>query len=220
MWMSEHYLALGGAEAWKCSRVPPLTRRHFNPQALIPFELAQALTWDHMFGRAQALSCAMLRGWEMKTFCQRLVRRPPPAIGSVIKSSYEHKWQKTNKKKTLAPSTIRPTLPRRWGKKINYIKQTYVILIPLKLWLTASINHSLIWALNLYMPYHREISLFLSSKGLWLFLSSPWAILHCPRIATQLSLCQTIISGFNSIFITPQSYFNYTCYHGVNTYCT
>lgn len=72
MWMSEHYLVLGGAEAWKCSRVPPLTRRHFNPQALIPFEPAQALTWDHMFGRAQALSCDMLRGREMKTFCQPL----------------------------------------------------------------------------------------------------------------------------------------------------
>lgn len=69
--------------------------------------------------------------------------------------------------------------------------------------------------LNLYVPHHREISLFLSSKGPWLFLSSPWAILHCPRIATQLSLRQTIISRFNLIFITPQSYFNQTCYCSV-----
>ncbi len=206
MWMSEHYLVLGGAEAWKCSRVPPLTRRHFNPQALIPFEPAQALTWDHMFGRAQALSCAMLRGREMKTFCQPLF---PPAIGSVIKSSCKHRWEiSEGKKQTLALIAQSATLSPGEEGKVNYIKQTYVILIPLKLWITALINHSLIWVLNLYVPHHGEISLFLSSKEPWLFLSSPRAILHCPRIATQLSLCQTIISGFNLIFITAQSYFN------------
>lgn len=151
-----------------------------------------------------------------------------PAIRSVIKSSCEHRWEKGGrKKKNNTPNQngtqtlIAQSAPLFLGEegKVNYIKQTYVILIPLKLWITALINHSLIWALNLYVLHLREISLFLSHKRLWLFLSSPWAIFHCMRIATQLSLCQTIISGFNLIFITPQSYFNYTCYHSVDTYC-
>lgn len=33
-----------------------------RPAALIPCEPAEAPAWDHMFGRAQELSCAMLRG--------------------------------------------------------------------------------------------------------------------------------------------------------------
>lgn len=124
MWMSEHYLVLGSAEAWKCSRVPPLTRRHFNPQALIPFEPAQALTWDHMFGRAQALSCAMLRGREMKTFCQPLFPLQSDQSSSHPASIDERspkgeKKQKTTtkrKKNTCAHSTISPALPGRGGK--------------------------------------------------------------------------------------------------------
>lgn len=68
-------------------------------------------------------------------------------------------------KQTLALIAQSAPLSLREEGKENYIKQTYVILIPLKLWITALINHSLIWVLNLYVPHHREISLFLSSKG-------------------------------------------------------
>lgn len=102
----------------------------------------------------------------MKTFCQP--RLPPPplhppphptgAIGSVIKSSSEHKWEisktkkwKKKRKKTqqtlaLAAQSAPLSPPGERRGKVNYIKQTYVILIPLKLWITALINHSLIWS--------------------------------------------------------------------------
>lgn len=116
MCMSEHYLVLGGAEAWKCSRVPPLTRRHFDPRALIPFEPAQALTWDHMFGRAQELSCAILRGRDMKTFCQPLF--PPQSDQS---SSHPARVDERSPKgekntNTCTHSTISRALCGRGGK--------------------------------------------------------------------------------------------------------
>lgn len=57
--------------------------------------------------------------------------------------------QKKKKKNTLIP--IAQSVPLCTGetRKVNYIKQTYAILIPLKFWITALINHSLIWALKL-----------------------------------------------------------------------
>lgn len=96
----------------------------------------------------------------------------PPVIGSVIKSSCEcgreiSEGGKKNQTLTLIAQSASLSLGEE--RKVNYIKQTYVILIPLKLWITALINHSLIWVLNLYVLHHREISLFLSSKGPWLF---------------------------------------------------
>lgn len=117
MWVSEHYLVLGGAEAWKCSRVPPLTRTHFNPQALIPFEPAQALTWDHMFGKAQALSCAMLRGRGMRTFCQPLFPPQSDQSSSHLASIDERPPRGKKQTNTCTDSTISPALPERGGER-------------------------------------------------------------------------------------------------------
>ncbi len=117
MLMSEHYLVLGGAEAWKCSRVPPLTRTHFKPQALIPFKPAQALTWDHMFGESTSALLCYVQGERDENI---LPASLPPAIGSVIKSSCEHKWEisewEEKKKTTCTHRTISPALPSREGK--------------------------------------------------------------------------------------------------------
>lgn len=112
--MSEHYFVFGSADAWKCSGVPPLTQRHFDPQALIPFEPAQALTWDHMFGRAQALSCAILRGREMKTFCQPLFSHNP--ISHQVILQVDERSLKERETNTCTHSTISVALPGRGEK--------------------------------------------------------------------------------------------------------
>lgn len=43
---------LSTTQAWKCSRVPPQTRRHFTNAACNPLWTGPAPTWGHMFGRA------------------------------------------------------------------------------------------------------------------------------------------------------------------------
>lgn len=103
--------------AWKCSRVPPLTRKHFDPQALIPFEPAQTLMWDHMFGRAQELSCAILQGREMKTFCQPLFPTQSDQSSS-HPASVDERSPKGEKNKTLAliAQSVLLSLPGRAGK--------------------------------------------------------------------------------------------------------
>lgn len=189
-----------------------LTQRHFDPRAIIPFKLTQALTWGHMFGKAQELSCVISSGQDTGKHFDRLSHSPlPVASRSVIKSSYEDRRDisKRGEKHKKCKKYLHwwHNLSLREDSKVNYIKQTYVILIPLKLWITALINHTLIWVLILYVPHHWEISLFLSSTGLDYF--SPLPELFFIAWGFQLNyLCQTIICSFNLIVITPLSYFN------------
>lgn len=165
-------LVLGSAEAWKCSRVPPLTRRHFDLQALILFEPDQVLTWNHMFGRAQELSCAILSGRERerwKHFTSLSSSRNRISHQVILREEMRDLRRKKQNKHLLSQHNISKGEDRR----VNYIKQTYVILILLKLWITSLINHSLIWVVNLYVAHYREISSFLSSKGRDYFFLPP-----------------------------------------------
>lgn len=155
--------------------------------------------------RTRAPLCYFKWGRKTKTFCQPLFPLQLDQSSSHPARMGERSQRTGTKTNTRAHSTMSP-----WGdRKVNYIKWTHAILIPLKLWITPLINHTLIGVLNFYVhPQSQRNNLIPPQHKARLFLSPRWAILHCPRILAQLSLCQTIISGFNLIIITLLSYFN------------
>jgi len=104
-------LVAGRAQAWKCSRVPPLTGRHFDPPALIPFEPAQELTWGHMFGRAQELSCAFLSRRERRKILPLVPLQSDQSSSDPARTNERSQRKDKEKEKTLALTA--PFLPER-----------------------------------------------------------------------------------------------------------
>lgn len=101
----------------------------------------------YVWKRTRAPLCYFKRARKTKTFCQPLFPLRSDQSSSHPARTDERSLRTGTKTNHCTHGAVSP-----WGdRKVNCIKRTYAILIPLKLWITALINHTLIWVLNFYV---------------------------------------------------------------------